>query len=108
MGQSFNNSGVLFSYQEFLQHYEIPVTPKQFAIVFGAISAELSMLFKSCISNFVPNATPVDVTVSSIGEVCFNLHGSKNNRKIRALFQDDSVSISPSIFYWNCFVNNLC
>ena len=84
--QLFNSNGVLFSYGEFLQHYQIPITPKQFAIVFDAIPSGVSMLFKGCMPIYNPDSTHVDITVSSVGEVCLSPSGSKNNRKIRALF----------------------
>lgn len=106
--QLFDSNGVLFSYQEFLQHYRIPITPKQYAIVFDAIPSGVLMLFKSNMSVSVPDIPFTDVTDSPVGNVCFNPSGCKNNRKIRALFQGNIVSVPPAISYWNSRVNNLC
>lgn len=97
MHQLFNSNGTLFSYQEFLRRYQIPVTPKQFAIVFDAIPSGVSMLFRGCMSASVSSVPSTDVTDSPIGKVCFNSSGSKNNRKIRVLFQSNTVSASPGI-----------
>jgi len=36
----------MVTYQKFLTHYNIPVTPKQFASVFGAIPSGVIILFK--------------------------------------------------------------
>ncbi len=50
--QLFHQNGFLFTYQEFLSHYNFRVTPKQFATVFGAIPNGVIMLFKvlKCLS----------------------------------------------------------
>lgn len=106
--QLFDSRGVLFSYQEFLQHYQTPETPKQFAVVFHAAPSGVSTLFKNCISASVLDAPLIDVTESAVGKVCFNPSGWKNNRRIRALFQCHVVPTSPGISYWNCRVNNWC
>lgn len=106
--QLFNSNGVLFSYEEFLQYYGIPITPKQYAIVFDAIPSGVLMLFKSSMSVNILDAPFTVVTDSPVGKICFSPSGSKNNCKIRALFQYNIVSVCPVISYWNSRVNNLC
>ena len=44
--QLFNEDDLLYTYEEFLAHYEIPVTPRAYARVFGAISSKVCMLFR--------------------------------------------------------------
>lgn len=38
--QLFNNRGLLMTCSEFLSEYKMPVNPKEFAIVMGAINQE--------------------------------------------------------------------
>ena len=104
--QLFNHNGVLFNYREFLQHVQIPVTPREFAIVFDAIPSGVQMLFK----NYVPApavALLSLVTDLPIGKVCFNQDNRKNNCEIRALFQSNIVSVSSCISFWNSHVEGL-
>lgn len=107
MSQLFYRNGILFNYQEFLQHYQIPITPKQFSIVLDAIPSGALMLFRGYISTSVLDGPSVDVTESTIGKVCFDPSGHKNNRGVRALFQHDIVSSAPAISFWNSRIKNL-
>jgi len=43
--QLFNKEGLLYSYKEFLEEYKIPVSPIDYAKVFGAISSGICMSF---------------------------------------------------------------
>ena len=86
--QLFNEKGRPFTYEKFLAKYRIPVTPGDYAKVFGAIPTGIYML---CISQ--PRVTlqrrPVVynlVTDSPIGKTCFSNIGRNNNRSIRTLF----------------------
>ncbi len=70
----FHQNGYLFSYQEFLSHYNFPVTPKQFATVFGAIPNGVIILFKGYNSALTSSEMPLPDTVDrSVGGICFLL-----------------------------------
>ncbi len=51
MRQLFKNNGNLFNYCEFLNYYKIPITAKEFAVVFDAIPSGLIQLLSSNISS---------------------------------------------------------
>ena len=107
MSQIFNAEGLLHNYEDLKKsRYNIPVTPREFAIVFDAILSGTLMLFRGVTRSHLdlPSLNPVD---SPIGTMCFSLL-SQNNRSIRALFQSDIVSIPYFTTYWNTFVNNSC
>lgn len=108
INQLFNKEGNLFNYQEFLSHYKIPVTPKDFAVVFDAIPSGVIMLFKGYTtppSTVAPLPDPID---TPIGKLCFLPASRKNNKKIRSLFLADCVSVPYVITTWNTHVQNLC
>lgn len=89
---------------EFISEYNIPVSPKEFAIVMGAITSGFCMLFKN--SNYSPLKKayfpePIDTT---IGKICFSTKKARNN-KVRSLFIEKVTSLSPVISYWNSFRN---
>lgn len=107
VSQLFNAEGLLLNYEEFLSPYNIPVTPREFAINFDAILSGTLMLFRDVTRLHLldlPLLNPVD---SPIGKMCFSLL-PQNNRSIRALFERDIVSIPYVTTYWNTFVNNIC
>ncbi len=61
------------TYIEFISEYNIPVSPREFAIVMGAITSGICLLFKN--SNYSPLKKkyfpePIDTTV---GKICFLL-----------------------------------
>jgi len=43
-GQLFNDNSHLLNYKEFLSRFNIPITPKEFAIVFDAIPSGVRLL----------------------------------------------------------------
>ncbi len=49
--QLFKNNGNLFNYCEFLNYYKIPITAKEFAVVFDAIPSGLIQLLSGNISS---------------------------------------------------------
>lgn len=104
VNQLFDNHGQLLSYSEFLNTFQFLVTPKEYAIVFGAIPNGVIMLFKnSNISSPVPVSLP-NPLLSPVGKTCFT-HTLRNaNKNIRALFQKESVSVPYVVSYWNRFV----
>ncbi len=104
--QLFNNQGLLLRYSEFLSKYQIPVTPKEFAVVMGAIPSGLCMLLKNCrysstVTGSFPN--PCDTPV---GQICFSESRNKNY-KIRSLFLENLISAPHVIFFFNNLFDNL-
>ncbi|XDV48695.1 hypothetical protein PO909_018079 [Leuciscus waleckii] len=104
---AYNSNGHLFSYSEFLTKYCIPVETLPFATVFGAIPNGVIMLFKGhnsfLTSSEIPLPDPADMYV---GRTCFK-STLKNNRDIRFLFLNDSVSTSHVVTKWNALVENI-
>ncbi|XP_061918733.1 uncharacterized protein LOC133659905 [Entelurus aequoreus] len=105
VSQLFNKEGQLFNYQEFVNHFKVPVTPKQFAIVFDAIPTGVVMLYRAYSSPLSAVKIVNDPLDTPVGKLCFD---QKNNRKIRSLFQNDCVSVSYVIALWNNIVNDIC
>lgn len=104
VNQLLNEQGNLFSCQEFLQHVKIPVTPKQFAIVFEAIPQGVIMLLKG-----YPSVTPqLDPFKTHIGEICFMSTTGNNNRTVRNLFLKDLISLPCAISAWSGYAQNIC
>lgn len=104
--QLFNREGILFSYKDFLAEYGIPVTPGDYAKVFGAIPPGVCMLFKA-----QPRINPSQMSLlnplcMSVGKICFSKTPG-NNRHIRALLQKDVTSRPYVITFWSNFVDNI-
>lgn len=94
------------NYAEFLSEYNMPVTPKEFAIVMGAIPSGICMLFKNYKQSTTINTAFPEPVDTAIGQICFS--GNKDrNKKVRSLFTEDMISISPAISYWNNLFKNL-
>lgn len=103
--QLFNSNGFLFTFGEFLAYYKIPVTPKDYAKVFDAISPKICTLFKY--------TTRINTTLWSLpnivntyeGRIClsFNSH----NSCIRTLFQRNIVSLPYVHSFWNRFSDDI-
>ncbi len=98
----------MFTYQEFLSHYNFPVTPKQFATVFGAIPNGVIMLFKGYNSALAPMyvSTGSGRGISELANEDFK-STLKNNRNIRSLFLNDYVSTPQAVSKWNRSVENI-
>jgi len=103
--QLFNQNGLICNYSEFLVKHGIPVTPKEFAIVADAVPQGVLMLFKGFSSSSLYRS--VDLCKTFVGKQCFSSSKSKNNKKIRVLFQEESVSMPCVISYWNGFVSDI-
>ncbi len=105
--QLFHEEGSLLSHNEFVARYNLQVTPKEYAVVINAIPTGTLMLFKGI---HMPSLgqislpSPID---SPEGKVCFSSHPRNTNRKIRALFQRDVVSIPYVTAYWNQFIKDI-
>ena len=106
VSQLFNSRGLLYNYSEFLARYNIPVTPKEFSIVFDAIPSNLCILFKNTDHSPPLSLSPSDPLENSLGKLCFSFNRGMNS-KVRALFQGDLVSVPTATFYWGNFVSNI-
>ncbi len=69
------------TYEEFLVHFNFPVTPKEFSLVFSAINSCIVSLFRDVKLVDMPIVNLAD-TIS--GKICFSQ--TKNNKSIRSLF----------------------
>jgi len=84
VGQLYDTSGSLYSYSEFLQKFQIPVSVKEYAIVFGAIPSGIRMLLGGI--NFPwPLTHNMDLSDTAVGRLCFS--AVTKNKTIRALYQ---------------------
>uniref|UniRef100_A0A8C5H190 Reverse transcriptase zinc-binding domain-containing protein n=1 Tax=Gouania willdenowi TaxID=441366 RepID=A0A8C5H190_GOUWI len=104
VGQLFNSNGQLMSYSETLYTFKFPISPKQYAILFDAISIGIQMLFKN---HFLPHPLSLPSPLETdIGMTCFR-QSKKSNKKIRSLFQNDVISIPYIKSFWNGFVADI-
>lgn len=99
VNQLFISDGNLCTYSDFVSRYHIPVSCKEFNMVFKAISLEISMLFRNPNSATVTSVCPPKPESTVAGSICFSVQ--KSNYKIRSLFLDLVTSIPSSISYWN-------
>lgn len=104
VNQLLNEQGNLFNYREFLECVKIPVTPKQFAIVFDAIPLGVIMLLKGC-SYVAPQLDPLQTYV---GKTCLMSNTCNNNRTVRNLFLKDIVSVPCAISAWSGHAIDIC
>ncbi len=89
-----NENGHLLNYEEFLYRFNIPITPKEFAIVFDTIPSGVIRLFQM---TPYPSILPsLDPTISVLEKQCFS--ASSSNKSIRLLFLNDFVSI-PNVTF---------
>lgn len=82
VAQLFNKAGYLYSYNEFLEEYNIPVTPGDYAKVFGAISSGVCMLFRSQPRIETQQFSLLSLTDTSVGKICLSCNYGKNNKLI--------------------------
>ena len=85
VAQLFNRDGLLYSYNEFLAEYNIPVSPGDDAKVFGAIPSGVCMLFRSQPRVETQQLSLLSVTDTPIGKICLSCNHGKNNKSIRFL-----------------------
>lgn len=105
--QLFNRDGCLYSYNEFLEEYKIPVSPGDYAKVFGAISSGVCMLYRAQPRLDTQQLTLLSLTDTSVGKICFSCNNGKNNKLIRSLFKKDIITVPYVVPYWNKFVQNI-
>ncbi len=87
------------TYEEFLVHFNFPVTPKEFSLVFSAINSCVVSLFRDVKLVDMPI---VNLTDTICGKICFSQ--TKNNKSIRSLFLKEIATKPRSISYWSKFV----
>ena len=85
VAQLFNEDGLLYTYEEFLAHYKIPVTPGAYARVFGAISSKVCMLFRQGKIIDIQHWSPPTIVNSYVGHICFSFNS--RNKFIRELLK---------------------
>lgn len=105
VSQLFNQNGLLCNYSEFLVKHGIPVSPKEFAIVADAVPHGVVMLFRGL--SFPILCHSVDLCNTYVGKQCLSSSKSKNNKKIRVLFQMESISVPYVLSYWNGLVSDI-
>uniref|UniRef100_A0A3B3CA37 Reverse transcriptase domain-containing protein n=1 Tax=Oryzias melastigma TaxID=30732 RepID=A0A3B3CA37_ORYME len=91
--QLFNSHGHLLTYEEFLFKFNIPVPPKEYAIVLDAIPTSLLQLFKGiCNTNQLTTQT---IFLADV-DLCVN---SVSNKQIRNLFH--TTTLPAGRFFWD-------
>ncbi len=78
MQQLFNNQGLLLRYSEFFSKYQIPVTPKEIAVVMGAIPSGLCMLLKNCRYSSTVTPSFLNPCDTPVGQMCFSASRNKD------------------------------
>lgn len=101
VAQLFNRDGLLYSYNEFLSVYNIPVSPADFARVFGAIPSGVCMSFRSQPRMETKHFSLLSLSDTPIGKACLASNHGKNNKLIRLLFKRDATTVPYVISYWN-------
>ncbi|ROI47814.1 Catenin alpha-2, partial [Anabarilius grahami] len=81
------------------QEYKIPVSPGDYAKVFGAISSGVCMLFRAQPRLDTQKLTLLSLTDTSVGKICFSCNNGKNNKQIRSLFKVDIVTVPYVVPY---------
>lgn len=79
---------------------EIPVSRREYNIVFKAISSEIGLLFRNNTSSSIIFVNPPKSESTVVGSICFSKL-KYQNYKIRSLFVDLISSVPSSISYWN-------
>ncbi len=82
MRQLFKNNGNLFNYCEFLNYYKIPITAKEFAVVFDGISSGLIQLLSGNISSESIPLYPNHLSINGV-KVIYNTFNNLYIKKLR-------------------------
>ena len=88
----------MLTYNEFLSEYNIPVRPREFAIVFDAIPSGLKILLSASSSGVITETTPPDLYIGNSDPF---LSAKTNNKCIRELILRGTISKPASVFVWN-------
>ncbi len=99
--QLLNKDGHLLSYSEFLGKYGIPVTPKEYSIVFDAIPSGILTLVQGCDSldkGVQVTSAPMSGALTLTDKKCNNYH-------IRSHCQETSVPSTKA--FWEAKVQNI-
>ncbi len=72
VSQLLNSDGYLYSYSEFLNKYNIPVTPREFAIVMDAIPCRALTLLKGS-ARSQSSLSKIHTFDTMLGKICFLL-----------------------------------
>nr|XP_020463111.1 uncharacterized protein LOC109964271 [Monopterus albus] len=106
--QLLNDQGVPLTFEELKNRFNFSPTLKEYSLTIGAIPSGLLMLFKNLDNDTDDSSFLLDPADTFIGKTCFTTIRKKNNRAIRAIFQQDVVSMPYIISYWNILVPDIC
>lgn len=105
VSQLLISQGLLFSsYKEFLDHFQFPVSPKEFAVVMGLIPSGVLILLRGAQSQLSVSLSLVN---NPVGKLCLASPYKNNNRSVRSLFQQNIVTLPPVTAYWSNAVDLL-
>ena len=100
--QLFNDDFTLLTYEGFLRKFGIPITPKEYAIVFDAIPSELIRLLRQGDNRYI-NTQYVNSDII-LGGIRFTDRAC-TNRHIRSLCQE--VSTPSATTFWRSIDDNI-
>ncbi len=99
--QLVNSHGYLLSYTEFLQKFQLPVKPREFAIVFDAIPKSV-ILLKNCNSEEISMVNPCgNISIENVDV----LKQQCSNKIIRNALC--SVSLPAAKIFWSSLFGNI-
>ena len=98
---NYLTEGQLFTYEEFLSEYKIPILPKEFAVVFDAVPSRIKYLFSFTNRPSPTIALQTTQTDLYIGNSDPFLSNKTNNKCIRELIHRDIISKPASVFVWS-------
>ncbi len=102
VGQLVNSHGYLLSYTGFLQKFQLPVKPREFAIVFDAIPKSVMLLLKYCNSEEISMVNPSgNIFIENVDV----LKQQCSNMIIRNALC--SVSLPTARFFWSSLFGNI-
>ncbi len=106
VSQLLNSDGYLYSYSEFLNKYNIPVTPREFAIVMDAIPCRALTLLKGS-ARSQSSLSKIHTFDTMLGKICFLSLSSGRNKRSRQLFQVEITSLPCIVSHWNGLYDNI-
>ncbi len=93
-----NSQGLLFSYEEFLDHFQISCLSKIISHSYGVYPISCC-----CFTERYPSLSPVSLKYvdTFVGRLCFASPCNNNNRIVCSLFQQNIVTLPAVTAYWN-------
>ncbi len=104
VSQLLNEHGLLLSYSEFLKKFLIPVKPKDYAVIFDAISSKVVSLLRNSAHYINADQQPLNCDILFIGDI--NIVKDKcSNRYIRNILKKNFVPCST--VFWSSKYENI-